>query len=123
MKPKSLIITIFSLFFGCSNLHEDKTLILKTIESENYKIEWYTKSGLTTVYPNYIDITNKIEHKKHEIVDHLDILDIILIDNDSLFIIYNKNAQLSEIRKNDKKLGLEIIPKNYHIYYTGKRHY
>lgn len=31
----------------------NKTLILKTIESENYKIVWYTKSGLTTVYPNY----------------------------------------------------------------------
>ena len=123
MKTKFLIITIFGLFFGCENMIEDKVLILKTIETTTYKIEWHTKSGITTVYPNYIDITNKIDNKNYQIVDHLDILDINLVNNDSLFIVYNKNGMLSKIRKNNKKLGLKIIPKNYHIYYTGKRMY
>ncbi|GEM_PF-5222792 len=123
MRTKFLIITILSTFFGCNNFLEDKELMLKIIESSNYKIEWHTKSGVTKVYPNYIDITNKIENTKYQIVDELDILDINLVNNDSLYIIYNKNSRLLEIRKNNEKLGLKIIPKNNHVYYTGKRFY
>ncbi|SHL72299.1 hypothetical protein SAMN05443634_11617 [Chishuiella changwenlii] len=123
MKTKFLIITVVLTLFGCKNFLEDKVLMLKTIESSTYKIEWHTKSGITKVYPNYIDITNKIENKKYQIVDDLNILDVNLIGNDSLFIIYNKNDRLNEIRKTNEKLGLKIVPKNYYVYYTGKRMY
>ena len=74
------------------------------------------------IQENVQETENTVEQPQEETSGKSE-LDIILIDNDSLFIIFNKNAQLSEIRKNDKKLGLKIIPKNYHIYYTGKRHY
>ena len=123
MKNKFLIITILFTTFGCNNVLEDKVLMLKTIESSTYKIEWHTKSGITKVYPNYIDITNKIENKKYQIIEDLDILDVNLMNNDSLFVIYNKNGKLNEIRKINEKLGLKIIPKNYNIYYTGKKMY
>ena len=75
-------------FFLCSC--EDDVLNRKIIESSKYKIEWYTKSGLTKVYPEYVKIYSKDQNKMLELKEsNAGMKDMNLIYNDTLIIYYD----------------------------------
>ena len=92
-----IFISITSLF-NC-NLKDD-LLYKKVIITSDYKVEWYTKSGLTNVYPEYLKIT----HRKNEtsaILEEPEIDDINLLLGDTLKIAYGRHYDLKYLNKKD----------------------
>lgn len=92
---------IVSLFFyyGCS-LKDDK-LYKKIIITSNFNIDWYSKSGLTKSYPDYIEIYNVKTQERFVLEgDHI-IDDVNFHIGDTLEIMCSRQVDFEFLNKKD----------------------
>lgn len=97
-----IFVSVLLTFLACGikDSLDDDILYKKIIITSNYKIEWYSKSGITRIYPNYIKIIDE-KNKTMALLEEEEIDDINMLVGDTLIITYGRHYNIEFLNKKD----------------------